>query len=61
LPLLQLTPEEPEDVLQSLPPEKRLAGLSDEQIRKYLERRTAPLNRASDGRSNGKPRDPASL
>ncbi|HZT79123.1 MAG TPA: hypothetical protein VFA26_02790 [Gemmataceae bacterium] len=34
--LPQLTPEERRDVLKSLPPEERLAGLSAEQIRKYL-------------------------
>ena len=37
----QLTPEEQEDVLQSLPPEKRLAGLSVEQIRQYLDQLNA--------------------
>jgi hypothetical protein len=37
----QLTPEEREQVLRSLPPEERLAGLSPEQIRKYLDRLTA--------------------
>jgi hypothetical protein len=37
----QLTPEEQQEVLQSLPPEQRLAGLSVEQIRQYLERLTA--------------------
>ena len=45
--VLKLTPEEQEEVLQSLPPEMRLAGLSAEQIRQYLarlspERPTAP-------------------
>src|SRR5262249_14704228 len=34
----QLSPEEQEEVLQSLPPERRLAGLSPEQIRQYLAR-----------------------
>src|SRR5262249_27536364 len=34
----QLTPEEQEEVLRSLPPERRLAGLSAEQIRQYLAR-----------------------
>jgi hypothetical protein len=34
----KLTPEEQEEVLQALPPEKRLAGLSAEQIRQYLDR-----------------------
>ena len=37
----QLTPEEQEELLQSLPAEKRLAGLSAEQIRQYLERLSA--------------------
>ena len=37
----QLTPEEREEVLRSLPPEERLAGLSAEQIRQYLDRLTA--------------------
>jgi small-conductance mechanosensitive channel len=32
----QLTPEEKEEVLRSLPLEQRLAGLSEEQIRQYL-------------------------
>ena len=36
--LPKLTPEEQEEVLQSLPLEKRLAGLSAEQIRQYLDR-----------------------
>ena len=44
---LKLTPEEQEEVLKSLPPEMRLAGLTAEQIRQYLarlspERPTAP-------------------
>ncbi|MBO0699184.1 MAG: hypothetical protein J2P46_12380 [Zavarzinella sp.] len=39
--LPQLTPEEKEEVLQSLPLEERLAGLSEEQIREYLERLSA--------------------
>ncbi len=34
----RLTPEEREEVLQKLPLEERLAGLSAEQIRQYLER-----------------------
>jgi hypothetical protein len=38
---LQLTPEELQEELQSLPLEKRLAGLSVEQIREYLDRMTA--------------------
>jgi hypothetical protein len=37
----QLTPKEQEEVLRSLPPEQRLAGLSAEQIRQYLDRLTA--------------------
>ncbi len=44
--LPQLPPEDLEEVLQSLPLERRLAGLSAEQIRQYLEQltvgRTAP-------------------
>jgi hypothetical protein len=39
--LPELTPEEREDVLRSLPPEERLAGLSAEEIRQYLDRLTA--------------------
>jgi len=39
--LAALTPEEQAEVLQALPPEKRLAGLSEAQIRKYLDRLTA--------------------
>jgi hypothetical protein len=38
---LQLTPEEQQEFLLSLPLEERLAGLSAEQIREYLERLTA--------------------
>jgi hypothetical protein len=37
----QLTPKEREEVLRALPPEERLAGLSEEQIRQYLDRLTA--------------------
>jgi hypothetical protein len=37
----QLTPEEQAEVLQALPPEQRLAGLSAEQIRQYLDKLTA--------------------
>jgi hypothetical protein len=37
----QLTPEEQQEVLRALPPEKRLAGLSSEQIRHYLDQLTA--------------------
>jgi hypothetical protein len=36
-----LTPDERREILQSLPPEEVLAGLSEEQIRQYLERLTA--------------------
>ena len=39
--LPKLTPQEQEDVLQGLPPEARLAGLSVEQIRQYLDQVTA--------------------
>jgi hypothetical protein len=37
----QLTAEERQEVLESLPPEERLAGLSAEQIRQYLDQLTA--------------------
>jgi hypothetical protein len=37
----KLTPKEQQEVLQSLPPEKRLAGMSAEQIRQYLDQLTA--------------------
>jgi hypothetical protein len=37
----RLTPEERAEVLQALPPEERLAGLSAEQIRQYLDRLSA--------------------
>ncbi len=37
----QLTPEERRKVLQSLPAAERLAGLSAEEIRQYLEQKTA--------------------
>jgi hypothetical protein len=37
----KLTPEEQLELFQSLPPEQRLAGLSAEQIRKYLDRLAA--------------------
>jgi hypothetical protein len=37
----QLTPEEQQEVLQALPLERRLAGLSPEQIREYLDRLNA--------------------
>ncbi len=43
----ELTPEEQEEVLRALPPEKRLAGLSAEQIRQYL-----------DGLAAGRPPSP---
>jgi hypothetical protein len=35
---LKMTPEEQAEVLQALPPEQRLEGLSEEQIREYLAR-----------------------
>jgi hypothetical protein len=34
-----LTPEEQQEVLQKIPPETLLAGISDEQLRGYLARR----------------------
>jgi hypothetical protein len=37
----KLTPEERQEILESLPAEERLAGLSPEQIRQYLDRLTA--------------------
>jgi hypothetical protein len=37
----ELTPEQQEKVLRKLPPERRLAGLSEEEIRRYLDRLTA--------------------
>jgi hypothetical protein len=37
----ELTPEEQEEVLRALPLERRLAGLSAEQLRQYLDRLTA--------------------
>ena len=39
--LASLSLEERRDVLASLPLEERLAGLSEEQIREYLDQRTA--------------------
>jgi hypothetical protein len=39
--LPELTPQEQQEVLQALPPEVRLAGLSVEQIRQYLDQVTA--------------------
>ena len=39
--LASLPPEERREILAGLPPEERLAGLSAEQIRKYLDRLTA--------------------
>ena len=39
--LAKLTPEEQEEVLQALPPERRLAGLTEKQIREYLDRLSA--------------------
>ena len=38
--LQALTPEQQQEVFQKLPPENRLAGLSAEQIREYLDRLT---------------------
>jgi hypothetical protein len=38
---LKLTPAEQQELLEALPPEKRLAGLSEEQIRHYLDQLTA--------------------
>jgi hypothetical protein len=38
---LQLTPEEQEEVLKSMPPERRLAGMSANEIRQQLNRLTA--------------------
>ena len=37
----QLTDEERKDVLQALPPEERLDGLTEGQIRQYLDRLSA--------------------
>ncbi|HEV3438186.1 MAG TPA: hypothetical protein VG122_12550 [Gemmata sp.] len=37
----KLTPEEQEEVLHKFSPEARLAGLSEEQIRQYLDHQTA--------------------
>jgi hypothetical protein len=39
--LRSLPPEQQQAVLQALPPEQRLAGLSVEQIRRYLDQLTA--------------------
>ena len=39
--LARLTPQEREEILRALPAEERLAGLSAEQIRQYLDRLTA--------------------
>ncbi len=36
----KLSPEEQQEVLRSLPPENRLAGLSPEQIRRYVDQLT---------------------
>ena len=49
----QLTPQEREEVLRSLPPEERLAGLSPEQIRQYLERLTGRGTAASSNPAIG--------
>jgi hypothetical protein len=58
-----LTPQEREEVLQALPAEERLAGLSAEQIRQYLDQLTAghptrprkgyTLSATTDGGSSG--------
>jgi hypothetical protein len=37
----QLTPEERQEVLRSLPPEELLAALTADEIRQYLDRLTA--------------------
>jgi hypothetical protein len=37
----KLSPDEQEKMLHALPPEKRLSGLSEKQIRQYLDRLTA--------------------
>jgi hypothetical protein len=42
----QLTPKEQVELMQALPPEKRLAGLSTEQIREYLDRLSAESHAA---------------
>ena len=42
----KLTREEREDVIKSLPPEERLAGLTEEQIRQYLNRLPAERSAA---------------
>ena len=39
----RLTPEERREALKSLPPEERLAGLSAEEIRQYLDQLTAQV------------------
>jgi hypothetical protein len=43
----RLTPQEREEVLKALPPEERLAGLSAEEIRQYLDRLKAGRPAAS--------------
>lgn len=37
----ELSPEDQQEVLQTIPPEQRLAGLTPKQIREYLEQLTA--------------------
>ncbi len=49
----ELPPKTRQEFLQLLPPEERLAGLSAEQIRQYLERLTAS---AAEPRKPRKPR-----
>jgi hypothetical protein len=39
--LPELTPQQRAEVLQALPPEERLAGLTPEQVRQYLDKLTA--------------------
>jgi hypothetical protein len=51
--LPKLTPQERAEVLQALPPEERLAGLSEEQIRRYLDQ-VASGRRASSRRPRRK-------
>lgn len=50
----KLLPEERREVLQSLPPEDRLAGLSEEQIRQYLDQLIA--NRPAEPRKRRRKR-----
>ena len=48
--LPKLSAKDREEVIQALPPEERLAGLSAEQIRRYLERLSP--ERAARGRKS---------